>query len=469
MVRVDDTIVAPATPPFPSAIAIIRISGKDTLSILKSLTNAEFEVPRKIKFVRIYDQDGKEVIDEGMAVFFKGPKSYTGEDMAEIYLHGNPLLVDYVVNLCIRYGARFAGEGEFTKRAYLNGKITLEKAEAINSIIRSSTLEGVKSSLKVLRGEFEVLLKEIKNEILEVLSKIEASIDFPEDVDWELPYAKLYQEVLEVSKKVKEIAQRWKSTKVLIDGPKCVIVGKPNVGKSSIFNAILGQSRAIVSPIPGTTRDFIDAKIDIGGVIATIVDTAGIRRTPDPIEEEGIRRTKEVLKSADVAICVFDSSSDFQDDDKDALEYTLFSEASKLIFVINKIDIGDLRKWENLLREKISDFVSGASDPEDKKDISIIATSVNYKESIEKLRAEIRSFLNTFRSDDLSVISKRQKILLDEIAADAERALDFMKNSEYIGASYSLKDALGKIDEVFGVGSSEEVINKIFSNFCVGK
>jgi small GTP-binding protein domain len=267
--------------------------------------------------------------------------------------------------------------------------------------------------------------------------------------------------------KSKEIAQRWKSTKVLIDGPKCVIVGKPNVGKSSIFNAILGQSRAIVSPVPGTTRDFIDAKIDIGGVIATVIDTAGIRRAPDPIEEEGIRRTKEVLRSADIAICVFDSSSDFQDDDKDALEYTLVSEAFKLIFVINKIDIGDLKKWENLLREKISNFVS--CDREDKKDISIIATSVNYKESIENLRAEIRSFLNAFRSDELSVISTRQKILLEGVSDDVERAVDFMKNSEYIGASYSLKDALGKIDEVFGVGSSEEVINKIFSNFCIGK
>lgn len=467
MLRFDDTIVAPATPPFPSAIAIIRISGKDTLSILKRLTNTDFELPGKIKFVRVYGQDGSEIIDEGMAVFFKGPKSYTGEDMAEIYVHGNPLLVDYVVGLCIKYGARFAQEGEFTKRAYLNGKITLEKAEAINSIIRASTLEGIKSSLRVLRGEFEVLLKEIKNEIVDVLSKIEASIDFPEDVDWELPYENLYQGVLEVSKKVKEIAQRWKSTKVLIDGPKCVIVGKPNVGKSSIFNAILGQSRAIVSPVPGTTRDFIDAKIDIGGVIATVIDTAGIRRAPDPIEEEGIRRTKEVLRSADIAICVFDSSSDFQDDDKDALEYTLVSEAFKLIFVINKIDIGDLKKWENLLREKISNFVS--CDREDKKDISIIATSVNYKESIENLRAEIRSFLNAFRSDELSVISTRQKILLEGVSDDVERAVDFMKNSEYIGASYSLKEALGKIDEVFGVGSSEEVINKIFSNFCIGK
>lgn len=467
MLKFDDTIVAPATPPFSSAIAIIRISGKDTLSILKRLTNTDFELPGKIKFVRVYGQDGSEIIDEGMAVFFKGPKSYTGEDMAEIYVHGNPLLVDYVVGLCIKYGARFAQEGEFTKRAYLNGKITLEKAEAINSIIRASTLEGIKSSLRVLRGEFEVLLKEIKNEIVDVLSKIEASIDFPEDVDWELPYENLYQGVLEVSKKVKEIAQRWKSTKVLIDGPKCVIVGKPNVGKSSIFNAILGQSRAIVSPVPGTTRDFIDAKIDIGGVIATVIDTAGIRRAPDPIEEEGIRRTKEVLRSADIAICVFDSSSDFQDDDKDALEYTLVSEAFKLIFVINKIDIGDLKKWENLLREKISNFVS--CDREDKKDISIIATSVNYKESIENLRAEIRSFLNAFRSDELSVISTRQKILLEGVSDDVERAVDFMKNSEYIGASYSLKDALGKIDEVFGVGSSEEVINKIFSNFCIGK
>jgi Predicted GTPase len=201
MLKFDDTIVAPATPPFSSAIAIIRISGKDTLSILKRLTNTDFELPGKIKFVRVYGQDGSEIIDEGMAVFFKGPKSYTGEDMAEIYVHGNPLLVDYVVGLCIKYGARFAQEGEFTKRAYLNGKITLEKAEAINSIIRASTLEGIKSSLRVLRGEFEVLLKEIKNEIVDVLSKIEASIDFPEDVDWELPYENLYQGVLEVSKK----------------------------------------------------------------------------------------------------------------------------------------------------------------------------------------------------------------------------------------------------------------------------
>ncbi len=465
-----DTIVAPASPLIPSPIHIIRLSGSKVLEILYKLTQKDFssKEPRKSYLVRIYGENGEE-LDEGLVVFFKAPHSYTGEDMAEIFIHGNPILTDYIVKLCISYGARYAKEGEFTKRAFLNGKITLEKSEAINSLIRASTLEGVRRSFRVLKGEFEKLMSELREEILDVVSQVEASIDFPEDVDYELTYEEIMGRVFQLYQKIYGIISEWKKTKTLIYGAKCVIVGKPNVGKSMLFNSIIGYSRAIVSPIPGTTRDFIDSDIDIGGAIVKIVDTAGVRKSYDPIEKEGIERTLQIVDSADILICVFDSSEkEPQQDDEEILKIIKAEQDKKVIIAINKIDIGDADFWINLLRKKIEEI---SEKNIDQNQISIIPVSAKEKIGIDAIKEEILKFFfqGASYSEGVSVITSRQKAIAEEILQNVLTAKNFMMQSDYLGTAYSLRNAIKKIDEMLGKESSQEIIDRIFSTFCIGK
>ena len=467
---ISDTIVAPATAPFPSAIGAVRLSGRKTSDILRKIFSPAskkaphpINSPRKAVYGVLHDEKGEE-LDDCIAIFYSSPKSYTGEDMAEIFVHGNPVLVEYVVKLCIKMGARHAREGEFTKRAYLNGKITLEKTEAINAIVRASTIEGVKRSVKVLQGEFEKTLNKMKKEIIQVLSEVEASIDFPEDVDEELPHEKILGDIVKLSREIEEIGERWSRTKFLIEGATCSIIGKPNVGKSTLFNAILGESRAIVSPVPGTTRDYIDVKIDIGGVVIRLVDTAGIRKTPDPIEEEGIKKAIEITEKSDIVICVFDSSQvEITEDDISVVDVAVRSGAEKIIFVVNKSDIGKPKRYIEMIKENMlpsSLFQKTV----------IVSVSAKRKEGIELLKSEIKKFILEGEGDSgLSVISSRQKVVLDGIISDIKRAEEYIMNLEYIGVSYSLRSALQKIDDIFGIGSSEEVINSIFQNFCIGK
>ncbi|GBD02836.1 tRNA modification GTPase MnmE [bacterium HR19] len=467
---VSDTIVAPASPLMPSPIHIIRLSGSKVLEILSKLTRKDFssKEPRKFYLARIYGENGEE-LDEGLVVFFKAPHSYTGEDMAEIFIHGNPILTDYIVKLCISYGARYAREGEFTKRAFLNGKVTLEKSEAINSLIRASTLEGVKRSFSVLKGEFEKLMNTLREEILDVVSQVEASIDFPEDVDYELTYEEIMRKVSELYQKINRILSEWKSTKTLIYGAKCVIVGKPNVGKSMLFNSIIGYSRAIVSPIPGTTRDFIDSDVDIGGAIVKIVDTAGVRKTYDPIEKEGIERTLKIADSADILICVFDSSEkELQEDDEEVLKIIKASQDKKVIIAINKIDIGYSDFWINLLRKKIEEISEKNIEG---KQFAIIPVSAKERIGIDAIKEEILKFFSQSisSSESVSIITSRQKAVAEEILQSVFTARNFMVQSDYLGTAYSLRNAIKKIDEMLGKESSHEIIDKIFSTFCIGK
>lgn len=467
---VSDTIVAPASPLMPSPIHIIRLSGSKVLEILSKLTRKDFssKEPRKFYLARIYGENGEE-LDEGLVVFFKAPHSYTGEDMAEIFIHGNPILTDYIVKLCISYGARYAREGEFTKRAFLNGKVTLEKSEAINSLIRASTLEGVKRSFSVLKGEFEKLMNTLREEILDVVSQVEASIDFPEDVDYELTYEEIMRKVSELYQKINRILSEWKSTKTLIYGAKCVIVGKPNVGKSMLFNSIIGYSRAIVSPIPGTTRDFIDSDVDIGGAIVKIVDTAGVRKTYDPIEKEGIERTLKIADSADILICVFDSSEkELQEDDEEVLKIIKASQDKKVIISINKIDIGYPDFWINLLRKKIEEI---SEKNIEQNQTAIIPVSAKERIGIDAIKEEILKFFSQSisSSESVSIITSRQKAVAEEILQSVFTARNFMLQSDYLGTAYSLRNAIKKIDEMLGKESSHEIIDKIFSTFCIGK
>ncbi len=458
---INDTIVAPATPLLPSPISIVRISGGKTIDIIGKIINSQDKIvenPKKAILTKINDRNG-EVIDECIIIFHKAPYSYTGEDMVEIFLHGNPILVEHVIKLCIEYGARYAREGEFTKRAYLNRKISLDQAEAVNAIINASTIEGVKKSVKVLEGEFSAILQKIGESIKDFVSAVEASIDFPEDVDWELPYEKLLEDITALSQEVKNIITRWTRTKLLIEGATCTLVGKPNVGKSTLFNCIIGRSRSIVSPTPGTTRDYIDAKIDIGGAIITIVDTAGIRKkTEDPVEIEGIKRTLELIQKSDVILCMFDSTSEFDDDDDQVIKTVLEHRDNSFILpIINKIDAGDEKKWEKILMEKL-------------KGIPVLKVSSLHNKNVKQITESILEFMKKGNDDEgLSAITLRQKTILNEILKDLEDALRFMEGAEYIGSVYALRSALSKIDDILGKGSSHEIIENIFKKFCIGK
>ncbi len=457
-----DTIVAPATPLLPSPIGIVRISGEKTQYILENITKSSkvTQNPSRAILSRIFDEDGRE-LDEVIVIFYKSPYSYTGEDMAELFLHGNPLLLDRVIELCVKLGARVALPGEFTKRAYLNGKISLEKAEAINSIINSATIEGIKRSVKVLKGGFEEIMKKIKEEIIEITAELTASIDFPEDVDPELPHHKLLEDISSLSERVEKLVGSWTKSKILLEGSTCVIIGKPNAGKSTLFNSLVGESRAITSPIPGTTRDYIDMKINIGGAIITLIDTAGIRESADPIEEEGIKRALELTERSDILVSVFDSSTEFDKDDEKILKVSENSKANLKIIAINKIDIGDAKAWRKILSDRVK---MG-------ENFRVIEISAKFGVFTEVIKEIIREFIlsSADQDENISITSLRQKNLLEEILANIKKSVSFIKNSDYLGATLSLQASLSKIDDILGIGSSEEVINSVFERFCIGK
>ncbi|MCS7214379.1 MAG: tRNA uridine-5-carboxymethylaminomethyl(34) synthesis GTPase MnmE [Candidatus Calescibacterium sp.] len=457
-----DTIVSPATALYPSAIGIVRISGSKTKDILTKITRKQNFSPRFAHLVRVYDEDGTQ-LDESIAIFYPEPSSYTGEDMAEIFLHGNPVIINHVVSLCIKNGARMAQEGEFTKRAFLNGKLSLEKAESVLSIVNSSTLAGVKASFKVLKGEFSRVIEDIRTGIIDVLSDIEASVDFPEDVDPDIPKEKIENNIRYNLEKVEKIYSSWKGAKVMLDGAVCVVIGKPNAGKSSLFNILVGESRAIISPFPGTTRDYIDARIDIGGVLIKLIDTAGVRETPDPIEKEGIKRAIELAKKSDIILCVFDSSSEFDQDDKKSVEVSFLSDAQLIIFVVNKSDKGDVLKYREILENIIQ-----SSDVKH-KEIEIVNTSCIEGKDINKVREIMKNFVMRGENTDFFALSSRQIGIILSVIENLRSSLEFISNSDYIGSVLKLREALTSLDDIIGQGSSQKVIDDIFKKFCIGK
>ena len=455
-----DTIVAPATPPFPSAIAIVRVSGKLSKEILEKLfvsSQNPAENPRKMIRGTLVSTDGEE-IDDCLAVFYRSPASYTGEDMVEIFLHGNPQIVERVVAECVRLGARRAEPGEFTLRAFLNGKMTLEQAEAVDSLVRAVTSEGAKLSLKILKGEFGKILSEIRESILEVIAGVEASIDFPEDVDPDYPYERMREEVLGVLDRLRKLAEGWLKSQVLIDGAKCVIVGKPNAGKSTLFNALCGSERAIVTEIPGTTRDFIDAKISLGGIVITLYDTAGIRVTDDPVEKEGIKRALKLVNNAHCVLAVFDASLPPTDDDREVctkITESISENFVKGIALLNKSDIAVRDEWKKFLEENLPGW-------------DVVQVSAKRRDGIDTVEELlVKSF--SFTADDVWVITPRQRECVESMLKHTEEALKFLEMKDYLGVSYSLRAILGEIDNIMGKNTSEDIIDKIFSRFCIGK
>jgi tRNA modification GTPase len=434
-----DTICAPSTPLKESGIAVIRISGPSALKIAEKV----FEANKKIepeKAIR-----GKIKIsgieDRAILLYFKEPNSYTGENVVELQIHGNPLLVRKVIDALIHNGCRLAEPGEFTKRAFLNGKMDLIQAEAVARLISAKSERALKVASRIRNGELSERILELRENLLKLLVLTEGSIEFPDDVEVH------YEEIIEGMKRVRDairyLIERGEEGRRIFEGYKVVITGKPNVGKSTLFNKFLGFERAIVSPYPGTTRDYIDSVIFLDGREMRFYDTAGLRSSFEPVEEKGIEIAKRLKEESDLIILLFDGSEPPNDDDINLIK----SVKENSIPVLNKIDKGIKEEWERM-------------------GMNFFKVSALTGKGIEELKKEIAKRLSSELEDEIFITEMRHLNLLEEAEKELEFALESPGNLELLAES--LRFVNRKLEELLGI-TTDEVIDEIFKNFCVGK
>lgn len=455
-----NTIAAISTAPGAGGIGIIRMSGQDCFAILEKIfrpyKNEKIEEIKgyHMKYGYIVDKEIEEVVDEVLVSFFKAPKSYTTENMCEINSHGGPVVMRRILELCLKNGAEMAEPGEFTKRAFLNGRIDLTQAESIIDIIQSKTEKEAKASAAQLTGCLSKEIKKIRDNIMEVMVDIEASIDYPEyDVEEvsEKQTAKMLRETKISLEKLKDTFQQGK---IIKEGIKAVILGKPNVGKSSLLNAMLKEDRAIVTDIEGTTRDTIEEFIEIKGIPLKLIDTAGIRQAKDKVEQLGITKSKELVGEADLVIAMLDSSQKLTKEDEEILDLI---KDKKAILILNKSDLKP-----EIEKEKLQTL---------KK--PIIEISALKKEGIEKLADEIeRMFqLNEIQvNDSVFVTNIRHKNMIQKALVDTEKAMDSLQKGLPIDmVAIPIKDILEDLGNITGESVSDNIIQEIFAKFCLGK
>jgi tRNA modification GTPase len=444
-----DTIVANATPLIPSAISIVRISGDKALEIGKKIFSLPEKItPRKVYFGKIFNHKG-EVIDEGLFVYFQKPKSFTGEDLVEIYPHGSVPVVKSILEACFMYGARLARPGEFTERAFLNGKIDLLQAEAIADLINAKSERAVKIAVSILEGKLSKQINILREKLINLISLIEVEINFPEDVE-EIDSSLIISQLEEVKSQIDKLLASYKKGNLIKEGIKLAIVGRPNVGKSSLFNALVGYERAIVSEIQGTTRDFIEESLKIKDIPVILLDTAGLRDTEDKIEKIGIEKAQEKINEADIILFVIDASSGFTEEDIKI--YDKIKDKPHII-VVNKSD----------LNNKPIDFFE--------KYDNIVYTSVINNQGIKELEEKIITSLGIIEKEDDLFINLRQSTLLKqakEKIEEIENHISYLINNKEILMIY-IQEALNYLDEVVGAISTEDVLDNIFSKFCIGK
>ncbi len=446
---IEDTIVANATPLIPSAVSIVRISGKNALNIGKKIFRKDNLEPRKVYYGKFYSHTG-EVIDEGLLIFFKAPNSFTGEDVIELHTHGSVPVIKKIIEEAIFYGARFAKPGEFTKRAFLNGKIDLTQAEAIAQLIEAKTERASKIAINMLEGKLSKQINSLRNILLELMALIEAELNFPEDVE-SVDNNLIREKLQQVIDSIDRLISTYKKGQILTNGIKLAIVGRPNVGKSSLFNALVGYERAIVSEYQGTTRDFIEETISIKGIPVKLLDTAGLRHTEDKVEKIGIEKAKEKLNEADIIIFVFDASEGWTKEDEDIYEEI---KQKNPIIVGNKIDLLlDKNQRNNIFK-------------------NIIYVSSKTKQGISSLEDKIFETLNIKESSDEEIyINLRHYKALEkskEILENSLKNLEMLKDQKEI-LMLDIQEAEKYLEEIVGQITTEDVLENIFSNFCIGK
>ena len=454
-----DTIAAIATAMSNSGIGIVRISGSEALSIVDQIFVMKnkkrlSEMPtHTIHYGHIYD--GKELIDEVMVLLMKGPKSYTKEDTIEIDCHGGVYVVKRVLETVLKYGARPAEPGEFTKRAFLNGRIDLSQAESVIDIIHSKNEFALKSSLNQLSGAVSEKIKEVRGEILHEIAFIESALDDPEHVSIDGYGERLSEIINEVISKIEVLLKNSENGKLLKEGITTVIVGKPNAGKSSLLNTLVGEERAIVTDIAGTTRDVLEEQINLNGIILNVIDTAGIRETEDVVEKIGVDRAKKYLNNADLVIYVVDTSTALDENDFEIMEML---KDRQTIILLNKSDLKPLTTSSDIVK-----YV-------DKKMIQISAKEQLGIDELENTIKEMFFQGEVSFNDEVYITNIRHKNSLQESLKSLHLVLksieDEMPEDFY---SIDLMNAYEELGTITGEAVEDDLVNEIFSKFCTGK
>lgn len=457
-----DTIVAISTAPGIGGIGIVRISGENAFKVLNKIFQAKNEQSIEkikgytIKYGKIINAENNEIVDEVLVSYFKAPNSYTKEDVCEINSHGGIVVLKRILELCLENGARLAEAGEFTKRAFLNGRIDLTQVEAVIDIINSKTEKESRASINQLEGNLSKEIKKIKNEILKVLTEIEVSIDYPEyDVE-EVSNKKALTMLNIVEQNLVDLSKSFDNGKILKDGIKVAIIGKPNSGKSSLLNAIVNEERAIVTDIEGTTRDTIEEYVSINGIPFKFIDTAGIRDAENKVEQIGIEKSKKVAKESDLIIAMFDNSKELSIEDREILD---FIKDKKAIILLNKVDLED----KDLIN---SEEIKSTN----KKALKIsLASESNLSEFYKEIDKMFR--LNEITADNEILITNiRHKKIIDRAIEHTKEAKKDLQNGMPIDIiSINIKSVLEDLSEITGENVTEDIIQDIFSKFCLGK
>jgi tRNA modification GTPase len=448
-----DTIVAISTPIGTGAISVIRMSGSKSWQICQNVLLRKTKIePRKAFHNYVKDSDGT-ILDEVMVIFYKSPNSYTGEDMIEIMCHGGIAVTQSILDTLISHGARPAEPGEFTRRAFLNGKIDLTKAEAVKQIIEASSRKTVKLVAANLAGRLSEIVHKLRETLLGTLAKIEVEFDYPDEILTD-PYL-IEKELNDAILQIEEILKNAQNRLILSSGIKVVIIGKPNVGKSTLLNTLVKEERAIVTDIPGTTRDLIEVPLMINGISFTLIDTAGIRHSHDEVEKIGVERAIKAADEGNLILFVLDATTPVDENDKKIL--SLIKE-KRYIVVINKIDATDLIDREELKK------ILGTN-------THVLTISALKKEGIQRLEEEIiKSVKDLIQQTDGYITTQRQYEYLASCRKELSDSIEaFKKKLPLDIVAQKVKEALGSIDKLLGTDYTDDLLDRIFKDFCVGK
>lgn len=459
MANLNDTIAAISTAIGEAGIAIVRMSGDDSVNIIDkifvSASGKKMEEAENRKFLYGHIVDGDKLIDEVLVVKMKGPHSYTAEDIIEVHCHGGVVSVKRILSLILSKGARLAEKGEFTKRGFLNGRIDLTQAEAVIDMIKAKTDISFDMGLNQLSGALSEVLNKLKDELVSMQALIVANIDFPDEDIEDAAYHDLMERSGKILEKMDNLLDNSRNSRLLRDGINTVILGKPNVGKSSLLNGLLKYDRAIVTDIAGTTRDIIEDYINLDGVLLKITDTAGIRETDDEVEKIGVNIAREKLKEADLVIAIFDISRDFDKDDEEILKLI---KGKKHITILNKDDLDQKISDEEIEKYFKDDYLRlSVMENESVKKIENLIIDLFFD---GELQISSDSILSNIRH--INALKEAKKALLEVNESLKERVfLDLIE--------VDLENVIGHISEITGTITTEDILDRVFSDFCIGK
>lgn len=447
-----NTIVALATPQGRSGIGVIRLSGENSIKIVRTLTadDAFSPKPRYAHLKKIYDIESGEVLDEAILIYYKAPHSFTGEDIIEINCHGSPVVLRQIIDFCLRLDARIAEAGEFTLRALANGRMNLSQAEAIRDLIDAQSIAFARQSVRQLNGELSNQLQPLKDDLLDVIVVLESTLEFVEDDLPDFQAEGIKERLKLIANRAGNLAATFRAGKLLREGLRVALVGRPNVGKSSLFNALLGQDRAIVTDIAGTTRDQIHERFTINNIPISLIDTAGLRETSDTVESIGVERSRRIMADADLVVILLDDSETLTAEDEQILAQT--KDTPRLI-AINK---SDLQRSKVRINESTN----------------FLHISAKTGENLDKLQEAI---IEPFSSNEIDnsgflISDARHNDLLLRAKSEIDNSIDLLerKMSEEI-VLIGLHNALRFLGQITGETTTEDMLTRIFSTFCIGK